>query len=46
MFIRFIYKTLLDEKKKEEKDGMQPKRASGRNASSIRLAYPPYLKVN
>jgi predicted amino acid racemase len=34
--MRFIYKTLLDEKeKKEERDGMQMQRESGRNASSL-----------
>ena len=33
--MRFVYKTLLDEKeKKEERDGMQMQRESGRNASN------------
>jgi len=34
--MRFVYKTLLDEKeKKEERDGMQMQRKSGRNASIL-----------
>jgi hypothetical protein len=34
--MRFIYKTLLDEKeKKEERDGMQREMESGRNASIL-----------
>ena len=46
IFIQFKYKTLLDEKKKRERDGMQSEGESGRNASFCGLACPPYLIVN